>query len=228
VNENSIVGLAKTNILLTCGVAAGPLFVFVFVVQGATRSGYDPCRYPVSSLSIGPLGWIQIVNFIGTGCLLVAFALGLRKALRVARPSFWGPLLIGIAGIGLVGAGAFVSDPVFGYPSDLPLKIRQFTVRGQLHDLSSTFFFVGLPASCFVLARRYSAIAEHKWAVYSVMTGILMPVAFILTSIGFNQRQCFVAIGGLLQRLTIAIGMSWLTSIAFQRLMAFRRCGTQS
>ena len=52
----------KTKALLSCGVIAGPLFVLVFLVEGATRAGYDPFRHPVSSLALGDHGWTQTAN----------------------------------------------------------------------------------------------------------------------------------------------------------------------
>ncbi len=47
-------------------------------------------------------GWVQSVIFVVTGLLFVGGALGLWRTLRAAGGSFWGPLLIGLAGIGLV------------------------------------------------------------------------------------------------------------------------------
>jgi hypothetical protein len=49
--------------LLRCGLAAGPVFVAVFLAEGAVREGYNPLRHPVSSLALGPRGWIQAGNF---------------------------------------------------------------------------------------------------------------------------------------------------------------------
>jgi hypothetical protein len=43
----------KTKALLACGAIACPLFVIVFLIEGAIRTDYDPLRYPISSLSIG-------------------------------------------------------------------------------------------------------------------------------------------------------------------------------
>src|SRR4051794_21435385 len=81
--------------LLTCGAVAGPLFVVVFLAEGATRAGYDPLRHPVSSLALGDGGWMQTVNFLVAGSLSLAFAVGLRRALKAApgpaRGSVWGP-----------------------------------------------------------------------------------------------------------------------------------------
>ncbi len=63
---------AWTRRLLGCGVAAGPVFVVVFVAEGAVRDGYRPLRHPVSSLALGPRGWIQAGNFPVAGTLFGA------------------------------------------------------------------------------------------------------------------------------------------------------------
>jgi Protein of unknown function (DUF998) len=99
-----------TKALCVCGVVAGPLFTVAWIVEGATRVNYDPMRCPISSLSIGDGGWMQIATFIITGLLVLAFAIGLRCALRPSG-SVWGPALVGLVGTGLIGAGIFVTDP---------------------------------------------------------------------------------------------------------------------
>lgn len=58
----------STRALLACGVVAGPLFIVVALIQAFTRSGFDPVRHPLSLLSLGDLGWIQITNFVVGGC----------------------------------------------------------------------------------------------------------------------------------------------------------------
>src|SRR5512138_2037512 len=63
-----------TRRLLRCGLAAGPVFVTAFVVEGAARDGYRPLRHPVSSLALGPGGWVQAANFAVTGTLFLAAA----------------------------------------------------------------------------------------------------------------------------------------------------------
>ena len=66
--------------LLRCGVWAGPVFAAMFLAEGAVRDGYRPLRHPVSSLALGPRGWIQTANFAVTGVLCLAGAAGLRLA----------------------------------------------------------------------------------------------------------------------------------------------------
>jgi hypothetical membrane protein len=210
-----------TKALLTCGTIAGPVFVATFLIEGATRGGgYDPLRHSVSSLSIGPLGWIQITNFIVIGTLMIAFAIGLRRAHSFAKGSLWGPLLIGLAGLGFIGAGIFVSDPVFGYPPGLPIRTAQYTREGHLHDFFSMFVFLGFPAASFVVARGFAAMKEYGWMTYSILTGLGMPIAFVLAGVGFSQHQPFLELAGVYQRLSIVIALTWTTLLAI-----FARCG---
>src|ERR1700735_253087 len=76
-----------TRGMLSCGVAAGPLFVTAFLIQGATREGYRPSRHPVSSLALGPRGWVQAANFAVTGTLVLAGAAGLWRARDATGPA---------------------------------------------------------------------------------------------------------------------------------------------
>jgi hypothetical protein len=150
------------------------------------------------------------------GLLLFAFALGLRRVLRGSRGGVWGPLLIGLAGIGLFGAGIFTTDPIYGYPPDAPLILAQYSVHGQLHNLFSALLFVGLPAACFVFCRRFATLGERGWALYSILTGLAMLVTFVLAGMGFAQNPSLVNFAGVFQRLSIAIGLIWIALLAFQ------------
>src|SRR5437773_9968632 len=68
--------------LLLGGVIAPILFILVFSVVGATRPGYSPFSQMISDLgAVGANTWIQNTNFIVTGSLLVAFAIGFYQAM---------------------------------------------------------------------------------------------------------------------------------------------------
>jgi hypothetical protein len=204
----------KTKTLLACGVIAGPLFVVVFLVEGATRAYYDPLRHPVSSLAFGDPGWTQRANFLVTGLLMLAFALGLRRALRPLEGSTWGPLLVGACAIGLLGAGIFVADPMNGYPPGTPDKRLDYSTHGVLHDLFSAPVFLGLPVACFVFSRWFAAQGKRGWTIYSAVTGVVLVNAFILSSAGFGQTEGLVDVAGLFQRVTLIVGFGWLTLLA--------------
>src|SRR5262245_18564948 len=57
--------------LLACGIIGPLFFIIAFLIEGATRADYNPFRHPVSSLSIGELGWMQAANFIISGSLIL-------------------------------------------------------------------------------------------------------------------------------------------------------------
>ena len=213
-----ITGIIKA--LCVCGVVAGPLFTVAWIVEGATRVNYDPLRCPISSLSIGDAGWMQIATFIITGLLVLAFAIGLRSALRPSG-SVWGPALVGLAGIGLIGAGIFVTDPLNGYPPGTPLIPTERTIHGILHDLFAIPFFLGLPITGFVFARRFARRGQRGWAAYSAISGFAMLAVFFFARVslrpGFEEMA---GLFGLLQRIAVTIGLAWLTLLAVYMLKA--------
>jgi hypothetical protein len=207
----------RTRTLLGCGAVGGPLFVVAFVFEGATRAGYDPLRYPVSLLAVGDFGWTQVANFIVTGLLMLAFAVGLRRAPQPVGGSIWGPLLVGIYAIGLLGAGIFVTDPVAAYPPG-GFGVVQPTLHSTLHDLASVVVFAALPAACLVFSRRFAVRGERGWAIYSAASGIVFAAGFVLASAGFNQAGSLVDVAGLLQRIAIIAGWGWLATLAVHLL----------
>ena len=114
---------AITRSLLGYGVLAGPFYLVVGLAQALTRDGYDLTRHDLSLLANGPLGWIQIANLVLSGLMTVAAGIGMRRALRAlggGRGTVWGPRLVVGYGLGLVGAGIFVADPMNGVPARHP------------------------------------------------------------------------------------------------------------
>lgn len=208
----------KAKPLLLCGAIAGPIFVGAFLIEGATRAGYDPMRHPVSSLALGPSGWTQTANFLVCGALTLAYAVGLRHALKPGKASVWGPILVAAWGIGLVGAGLFATDPVSGYPPGTPAMADNPTTHGALHDLFSLVAFFSIPVACMVFARRFAADRRRGWAIYSFVTGVVFLALFVVTSAGFSQQAGLVEYAGLLQRITVASGWAWLTLLAIDLL----------
>src|ERR1700742_3887377 len=95
---------SPTRSLLTYGAVAGPLWATISLAQAVLRPDYDITRAPLSALSNGSLGWLQILNFIVAGVLTILGAAGLRQVLA----SKWAPRLIAVSGAGLIAAGLFV------------------------------------------------------------------------------------------------------------------------
>ena len=142
--------------MLWCGVAAGPLFIGTVLVQDYTRAGVQPRIQPLSLLTLGDMGWIQIANFVVAGLLYLACAVGMWRTLRPGPAGTWGPLLIGTYGFGLVGVGVFVPDPAFGFPPGAPMGIPSETSwHATLHSVGAAIVFGSLISACFVFTRRF-------------------------------------------------------------------------
>jgi hypothetical protein len=209
------------KILLACGAIGPPLFVAAFLLEGATRPGYDPRRYPVSSLAIGARGWRQAANFLMVGTAIVACSRGVRpEGAGDASGTDWEARLLGTAGIGLIGAGLFATDPVFGYPAEAPLLLRQESLVGHLHNLASVLFFVGVPGASFAAYRRSRRAGKGLWGAYSLLTGFAMLATFVLAGVGFSQNPRLVQHAGTVQRLSISTGLAWVALRAVRLLRA--------
>lgn len=129
-----------TRLLLLCGAIAGPLFIFVLLVQDYTRPGFDPRLDLLSLLSLGDWGWVQIVNFILVGLLNLLYAVGLWRRLHPGRGGTWGPILIGAYGLGLILVGIFRTDPANGFPPGVPAA-TQPSWHGAIHALGALLSF---------------------------------------------------------------------------------------
>jgi hypothetical protein len=134
---------------IACGVIAGPVFVATFTALGARRAGYDWRRHAVSSLAVAREGWGQRANFMLVGGLYCVAARGLaRSSSRVGEPAVV-PALVCAAGVGLIGSGVFVTDPVAGFPAEHAAGAVGATAEvaptrgGQLHNLCAIPIFVG-------------------------------------------------------------------------------------
>ena len=203
---------AWTRRLLRCGVAAGPVFVAVFLLEGAVRDGYHPLRHPVSSLALGSRGWIQTGNFALAGTLFLAGAAGLARAGDPAASSRVAPALIGAAGAGLIGSAVFTTDPVSGYPPGTPDALTEPSRAGAAHNLAAVPVFLGLPAAALACGWRSWRAGQRGAALYSGGTAVTMLATMALAGAGFGQSPRLVHLGGLFQRASIITGFTWLTA----------------
>jgi Protein of unknown function (DUF998) len=219
VNPASIPGTpqAWTRTLLGCGVAAGPVFVAVFLLEGAVRDGYRPLRHPVSSLALGQRGWIQAGNFAVAGTLFLAGAAGLARAGAPAA-SRAAPALIGAAGAGLIGSAVFTTDPVSGYPPGTPDALIHPTRTGMAHNLAAVPVFAGLPAAALASGWRSWRAGQHGFGLYSFGTAVTMLTTMALAGAGFGQSPRLINLAGLFQRASIITGSAWLTALSAQAL----------
>ncbi len=205
--------------LIGCGTIGGVLFALTYVVEGATRTGYNGWQQAISVLSLGPGGWVQQASFIIFGILAVMSAFGWRIALNPGAGSMWYPILKAITGLGLIVDGIFSQDPVIGYPIGTA-TIGAPTTHGVIHNLFAYVTITSIVIGCFVLAYRFAKEPRWRgWVAYVVLTGLLTMV-FIATFGALNGHAGAPA--GLFEKL--ATGINTLLSLAILvRLLLDRR-----
>lgn len=209
---------------LSIGVVAPIAFVVVLLVEGATRSGYSAWRMFGSNLATGPGGWVQIANFLLCGVLVMVSSIGLARSNPQTR---WGPRLVGMFGLSLVVAGAFVTDPGMGYPAGTPLKPSgPPSWHGAIHALNGAVCFGVVTAAAFAFCRAFARDRSTRgWAIFSGLTGAVCLLLFpaFLTAAALDQNGTWHdAPSGLLQRIAITLAWGWVAMVSLRSLRTTR------
>lgn len=207
------------RLLLAAGVVGPALFVVVLLVEGATRPGYNAVRQFGSELELSSQGWEQVANFLMCGLLCIAFAVGLRWALRRGKGAIAGPVALVVFGVALIVAGIFKTDPGLGYPPGVP-ALPSPTPHGAVHALAGLFAFVSLAVACFALARRFAGDARWRgWAAYSIATGVVVVLSLVVSNVPSITSD---GLTGLIQRIGIIGGWAWIVLLAVRLLRDLR------
>ena len=110
---------------------------------------------------------------------------GLRASWRGGRAGTWTPLLLGIYGACLIGAGIFVADPGAGFPPGTPdpppfSQEYALTRSGILHFVFGGIGFYAFVGACLVAARRFWGRDERLWALSTVAIGVGFFASFMM------------------------------------------------
>jgi len=200
-----------TRALLVCAAVAGPLYLVVGLAQAFTRPGFDITRHDLSVLANGDLGWIQVGNLVISGLLVLAGAAGVRRAVTAGRGRTWGPLLLGLYGLGLVGAGFFTADPALGFPPGTPADAHSVSWHGLLHFVCGGIGFLGLVAACFVFASRFAGMGQRRWAACSALTGAVFFAGFLGIAAGSGNGWTILGFW-----IAVVIAWAWITALALR------------
>lgn len=194
--------------LLLAGALAGPLFFASAITQMLTREGFDITRHPISQLSTGDLGWIQILTFVLAGTGALALAAGIRHTLTegVGRRAL--PILVGVFGAGLVAAGIFTMDPEKGFPVGTPEgPVAQMSWHGIAHSAAAVVAFTALAIAAIVMTVR---CVRRRATVPGVLSAVAALV--LLVPMSPDHMSIQIAVNGL-------VAFTWTTVLA----MSLRR-----
>jgi hypothetical protein len=210
--QNEVVSQSKTRAVptllllwLSCSTLASILFTLTYLVEGVTRPGYSAWQQAISALSLGPGGWVQQVNFVVFGLLVIWTAFAWRRFLKGGIGATWYPIFRVFEGIGLIVDGFISQDPAFGYPPNTTLVPP--TPHGIIHVLFAFVSIIAIAIGFFILARRFTREPQWRgWATYSLITGVLT-IVFISLYGALNGQHS--AIAGLFERLSTGLGTIW-------------------
>jgi hypothetical membrane protein len=198
----------KTKLAAWAGMIGPVLFVIVFAIEGLLRPGYSPIRMYMSELSLGPCNWIQILNFIIFGILLLLFTRGSAAVFHKGKPSKAGPILFAIIGFSLLVSGSLATDPE-------TIFSNQTSWHGTLHGIFGALVFSLAPVSCFVFFRRFR---EHpKWQLlkwWTFVAGLIFVIAIVFMKIGESPLNAINAWIGLIQRVALVTYLIWIFTFA--------------
>lgn len=195
----------KLLLWLTYGTAGIALFPIIYLIEGVTRPGYDAWAQTISSLSLGPEGWIQQLNFALCGVSVLWSAYVWRKILAGGVCATWYPIIRAIEGAGLVAIAIFTRDP--------------------LHTACLIVIVNAMTFGLFVIARRFwNQPLWRGWVAFSVACGLLPMVVMPFFGIGLNPHSVFAGYDGLFERLATNADTIWSLAVV-ARLWVRRSTG---
>ena len=200
----------KLLLWLTYGVAGTLLFPIIYLIEGATRPGYNAWQQAISALSLGPDGWIQQADFALCGVSVLWSAFVWRKILKGGVCATWYPLIRGIEGVGLIAIAIFSQDPGYGYPPGTPVGPGLSTLGGTLHLTFTIMIVQAMSLALFIIARRFWRNPNFRgWTSFSVACGLLPWIFMPFFGLAQNTHSVFAGYAGLFERLATNADTIW-------------------
>jgi hypothetical protein len=190
--------------LLLAGALAPAIFLSAMVL-GMFISSEGP-RTHGSDLALGPFGWLMSIVFIVVGAGFAAFGVGLYRALD--RGSRVGMVLLVIAGLGIIGAGVFVTDA----PG------ARETTHGNIHNMlfmvTMIALLLNLPFNGLKLRNRGW---RHGFGIYTIASAVALPILLgIFLTIGSAPGDPLYGISGVLELALIGVPFAWVEVVALR------------
>jgi hypothetical protein len=175
------------------------VFVLIVVLEHFLEPGLSPLRHQISEYANTRADWLIEIGFVSW-----ALSLGLtsayvdlhleRSALRLTLS-----LALGLAALGLLLTAAFHTQTSAGV---LPRGVH-LSASGRLHDWGSGITTLALAIGALSCVRLPGLSRRRQWS-----SGVLVAAALIAN---LALLAAGSSVGGLRQRILIAIGCLWQT-----------------
>jgi hypothetical membrane protein len=202
---NRIRARSGTKALALAGLIAPLAFTALVIVQGILQPDYSHMKMPISALAAWPAGWLQNLNFIVSGPLIMAFAVALHRAVLHTPWGQVGFALLLLGGAGVVLAGVFPWRMVDGVPTE-----------SAPHVVGAITTFAATGLGLIVFSRRMNA--DSRWrhlAAYTMYSGIVVLALFITVGLfAVEDGAPLHQWAGLIQRILCTVWFACLIVLA--------------
>jgi hypothetical membrane protein len=219
---------ASSRRLLWAVIAGVVLYAVLDVVAQALPPHYNPIQDAESDLAVGPYGFVMAVNFVNRGLLSLVFVYSLtlvHPAAEGARGNASsngnrhsrGLYLLGVWGLGAILLAIF--------PTDVPATPVSW--HGAIHLLVATIAFLAGAFGALNLSLQFGQ-SQALRGVERVATAIAaLAVIFCLVTLGlpFVVPHLSTRIGGLDERVFLAMVFLWMTTVSIHLLRYRPRIG---
>jgi hypothetical membrane protein len=192
---------AATRSFLGWGLIAGPFYLVVAVIHALVKPGFDFSRHSLSLLMLTDTGWIQRLNLIMTGVMVIAAAIGFSRVIE-GRTRRAVAILVGIYGGALIASGIAAPDPMAGFP---PGADETVTISGLLHLVFGGLGFLALGVAAFVFSAWCRRSGSRTGSALSIIAGVVIIAAFI-----GGGALARIPAGVLLLWISVVAGLAWL------------------
>jgi hypothetical protein len=185
------------------------LFNITVLLESLLRPDYDAYQQSVSALSLGRWGWIQTINFIFLGAIIISTVPAWRKILEGGKGASAYPALTLVTGITLILCGILKQDPAPGYDPE-HLALTAPSLVGALHLLFAAIGALSSIIGLIVMARRFAHTPLWQgWNIYSIIMAVIMAVCVTVYSVWSTKSTGFA---GTFERIAILIVPIWVAT----------------
>ena len=179
----------------------------ITTIQGVYRQDFDAWHQAISALSLGPGGWLQMVNLVAFGVVVLTTISPWRKILAGGRGGTAYPVLTALVGISFIGVGLIRQDPAPGYDPER-LLLAAPTPSGLAHLAIAGVAVLASVAALFVMAARFAGDpAWPGWPLYSCATALFVVACVTVYGVWSVQPSGFA---GTFERAAVIAPLLWM------------------
>ncbi len=188
------------------------LYLVLDAIAQSLPPHYNPISQAESDLAVGPYGYIMTVNFVNRGLFSLVFVYALSRVF-VEEGERKRPL--GLSLLTVWGVGALL---LAIFPTDVPAT--PVSGHGAIHLLVAAVAFLAGAFGTVALSEEFHRFDSLKGIAQpaKVIADLTVVFAFVTLGLGFVVKRLADQIGGLDERIFLALVLLWMTLVSVHLL----------